>query len=57
MPPDTATAGQPTPDSAIVRRFLPYLWPSDNPRLRARIVFALLLVLVSKGVQISMGFV
>ena len=57
MPPDTHYRDQPTPDSAIIRRFLPYLWPEDQPRLKARIVFALLLVLISKGIQISMGFV
>lgn len=44
------------PDMAIMRRFLPYLWPKDHPALRARIVAALLLVLVSKAVQLSMGF-
>jgi ATP-binding cassette subfamily B protein len=38
-------------------RFLPYLWPKDQPGLRLRIIIALLLVLVSKGVQLSMGFV
>jgi ATP-binding cassette, subfamily B, heavy metal transporter len=38
-------------------RFAPYLWPRDQPALRLRIVIALLLVLVSKGVQLSMGFV
>jgi ATP-binding cassette, subfamily B, heavy metal transporter len=43
-------------DFAVMRRFLPYLWPKDQPALRLRIVFALLLVLISKGVQISMGF-
>jgi ATP-binding cassette subfamily B protein len=42
---------------AVMRRFLPYLWPKDQPGLRLRIVMALLLVLVSKGVQLSMGFV
>jgi ATP-binding cassette subfamily B protein len=40
----------------VLRRFLPYLWPKDMPGLRVRIVIALMLVLVSKGVQISMGF-
>ena len=39
-----------------MRRFLPYLWPKDMPGLRIRIVIALLLVLVSKSVQLSMGF-
>ena len=45
------------PDMAVMRRFLPYLWPKDQPGLRLRIVMALLLVLVSKAVQLSMGFV
>ncbi|QHL89899.1 ATP-binding cassette domain-containing protein [Sphingomonas changnyeongensis] len=49
-----------TPDSPLgwgaFRRFLPYLWPADQPALRRRVVIALVLVLVSKGVQISMGF-
>jgi ATP-binding cassette subfamily B protein len=42
---------------ATLKRFLPYLWPKDQPALRLRIVIAMLLVLVSKGVQLSMGFV
>ncbi|HMU21624.1 MAG TPA: ABC transporter ATP-binding protein/permease [Sphingorhabdus sp.] len=42
---------------ATLKRFLPYLWPKDMPALRIRIVIAMLLVLVSKGVQLSMGFV
>jgi ABC-type transport system involved in Fe-S cluster assembly fused permease/ATPase subunit len=37
-------------------RFLPYLWPKDQPALRVRIVIALMLVLVSKLVQFSMGW-
>jgi len=56
MPNDTGR----TPDSPLgwgaFRRFLPYLWPADQPALRRRVVIALALVLVSKGVQISMGF-
>ena len=43
-------------DFAVMRRFLPYLWPRDHPELRVRIVLAMLVVLASKGVQISMGF-
>ncbi|MGL5837191.1 MAG: ABCB family ABC transporter ATP-binding protein/permease [Sphingorhabdus sp.] len=38
-------------------RFLPYLWPAHAPALKVRIVIAMLLVLVSKAVQLSMGFV
>ncbi len=56
MPPDLITSEQAATDFAIMRRFLPYLWPRDHPGLRARIVVALLLVLVSKAVQLSMGF-
>jgi len=40
-----------------LKRFLPYLWPADAPGQRLRIVVAGLLVLLSKGVQLSMGFV
>jgi ATP-binding cassette, subfamily B, heavy metal transporter len=37
-------------------RFLPYLWPDNAPALRVRIVLALLLVLISKALQISTAF-
>jgi ATP-binding cassette subfamily B protein len=57
MPPDVTDS---TPDKPVAwasfRRFLPYLWPADQPALRRRVVIALVLVLVSKAVQISMGF-
>lgn len=43
-------------DFATLKKFLPYLWPEGRPDLKARIAFALLLVLASKGVQISMSF-
>jgi len=57
MPPDLASPS-PAPEHAMAtfRRFLPYLWPRDDMGLRVRIVIALSLVLVSKGVQLSMGF-
>lgn len=57
MPPQDALLQAPLPDFAVMRRFLPYLWPRDQPGLRVRIIIALVLVLVSKGVQLSMGFV
>ncbi len=44
------------PDFAVMRRFLPYLWPKDQPGLRIRIVIALVLVIISKLVQFSMGW-
>ncbi len=39
-----------------MRRFLPYLWPAGNPALRVRVVVALVLVLVAKGITLSMGW-
>ena len=36
----------------MLRRFLPYLWPKDQPALRFRIVVALALVVASKLVQV-----
>jgi ABC-type transport system involved in Fe-S cluster assembly fused permease/ATPase subunit len=60
MPPDS-----PSPDLsatrpegwATLKRFLPYLWPRGAAGLRARIVFALGLVVISKLVQLSMAWV
>ena len=58
MPPQMPVTADQTPlDLAVMRRFLHYLWPKDAPALRGRIVFAMVLVLLSKGVQLSMGFV
>jgi ATP-binding cassette subfamily B protein len=58
--PATDAQGQPAkaepPMLATMARFLPYLWPADAPALRVRIVVSLLLVLISKAVQISMAF-
>ncbi len=58
MPPLTPDpdAKNAKPDFAVIRRFLPYLWPKDYPALRLRIVFALLFVVVSKLIQFSMGW-
>ncbi len=58
MPPQTAIIeGTPEPAMmSVLGRFLPYLWPKDQPALRVRIVIALLLVLVSKLVMFSMGW-
>jgi len=38
------------PGWGAMRRFLPYLWPAGEPRLKARIVLALLLVVTSIAV-------
>ncbi len=57
MPPKMPSADKDEQaDFAVMRRFLPYLWPKDQPALRLRIVAAMLLVLASKAIQISMGF-
>jgi len=52
MPPQTASPSGERPLFATLRRFLPYLWPAGMPGLKARIVGALLLVLLSKVVQV-----
>ena len=45
------------PGWRVLRRFLPYLWPKGEPGLRARVVIAVLLVLLAKGISLSTGFV
>src|SRR5688500_15204803 len=40
-----------------LRRFLPYLWPAGEPQLRARVVIAVVLVLLAKAISLSTGFV
>jgi ABC-type transport system involved in Fe-S cluster assembly fused permease/ATPase subunit len=60
MPPDAPSPAEPAnrPEGwSTLKRFLPYLWPRDYPALRARIVFALVLVVISKLVQLSMAWV
>ena len=54
MPPTTppkAKTAEP-PLWPMLRRFLPYLWPKDQPGLRIRIVLSLLLIVASKLVQV-----
>ena len=57
MPPVTETPDAAPASFATLRRFFPYLWPRDDRALRVRVVAALVLVLVSKAVQLSMGLV
>ncbi len=57
MPPIVEASDAPPAGFATLSRFLPYLWPADNRALRLRVVAALLLVVVSKGVTLSMGLV
>ena len=59
MPPDTSTsadASREPPVLATLKRFLPYLWPAGHTEHKVRIIAAALIVLASKGVQLSMGF-
>jgi ABC-type transport system involved in Fe-S cluster assembly fused permease/ATPase subunit len=43
----TETKERGEPGLGALRRFLPYLWPKGEPRLKARVVVCLLLVVVS----------
>jgi ATP-binding cassette subfamily B protein len=67
MPPETpASPGSADPDKktrardaeswGTLKRFLPYLWPKDNPGLRIRIAVAMVLVLAAKGVTLALPF-
>jgi ATP-binding cassette subfamily B protein len=67
MPPETAIPADPAAATAkprgrdvegwaTLRRFLPYLWPRDNPGLRVRIMVAMVLVLAAKGVTLALPF-
>ncbi len=53
MPPETFTSTRADqPLLPTLRRFLPFLWPAGQPRLKARIVVAMLLVIGSKLIQV-----
>ena len=39
-----------------LRRFLPYLWPAGQPRLKARVIIAIILVLAAKTATLTMPF-
>jgi len=61
MPPDnphTASTGRPPRHDGwrTLQRFLPYLWPRDNPDLRWRIVVSCVLILLSTGIQMALPF-
>ncbi|MBW6527987.1 ABC transporter ATP-binding protein/permease [Sphingomonas sp. RHCKR7] len=53
MPPDRPAApGTERPLLPTLRRFLPDLWPSDSPGMKLRVAGALVLVVLSKLVQV-----
>ncbi|OBV11252.1 ABCB family ABC transporter ATP-binding protein/permease [Erythrobacter dokdonensis] len=62
MPPDSQQPADPDKPARAVegwptlRRFLPYLWPSDHPALRTRIVVAMGLVLGGKAITLALPF-
>ncbi len=57
MPPDPATPAPDDHDSwSTLKRFLPYLWPKDNPGLKWRIGIALTLVLLAKAAILAAPF-
>lgn len=54
MPPEETTPIPRDYDGwTTLRRFLPYLWPSGRPDLRARIAGAMILVLLAKAVTLA----
>ena len=58
MPPETDTHpdGAPHDGWRTLLRFLPYLWPRENPALRRRIVIACLFILASTGTQLLLPY-
>src|SRR5688572_10103799 len=57
MPPEPAADNKPVPPVlATLRRFLIYLWPTDAPALRRRVVIALGFVLLGKAAGLVMPF-
>jgi ABC-type transport system involved in Fe-S cluster assembly fused permease/ATPase subunit len=57
MPPtSTDTTQKPIDGFAALRRFLPYLWPANQPALKCRVAIAMLFVLVSKSITLLMPF-
>ncbi len=55
-PPLTPPRGVAHDGWGTLRRFLPYLWPSERPGLRLRIVLAGVFVLASMALSMSMAF-
>jgi len=57
MPPERPTDPTARHDGwHTLSRFLPYLWPRDNPALRRRIVVASTLILLSTAVQLALPY-
>ena len=58
MPPDSPapSAGARHDGWHTLRRFLPYLWPRDNPALRIRIIGATLLIVAAKATTLALPY-
>ena len=58
MPPDNAVNDHAARHQGwqTLARFLPYLWPRDNPGLRWRIVVAVLLIVASTATQLALPY-
>lgn len=58
MPPDTAVNDPKARHDGwrTLVRFLPYLWPRDNPQLRWRIVWACVFILLSTATQLVLPY-
>ncbi|MFZ1744220.1 MAG: ABC transporter ATP-binding protein/permease [Pontixanthobacter sp.] len=57
MPPDHTLPTPADHDSwSTLKRFLPYLWPKDNPALKVRIVIAFAFVLAAKATTLALPF-
>jgi len=52
----TEVTGKADPGFGPLRRFLPYLWPAGAPGLKARVIFAIVLVFAAKGATLVMPF-
>jgi ATP-binding cassette subfamily B protein len=58
MPPDNAVNDPNARHDGwrTLSRFLPYLWPADNPALRGRIVAAVVLIALSTATQLTLPY-
>ena len=43
-------------DFSTLKRFVPYLWPVNEPALRARVIVAMVLVILAKSTALVMPF-
>ncbi len=58
MPPDNSTGDSISRQDSwrTLKRFLPYLWPTDNRVLRRRIVIAVMLIVAAKSTMLALPF-